>query len=149
MKRFRFRLKRLLDVRRIEEDQAALALRRAMQTLGAIEERIMGLRAEHQTLYRDLGVLLARGTTDPAAPVQTGLHAGRIERLVRAAERERDDAAQAVRTAQQELQKRKAARRAFEQLEEKERAAWAEESRREENAFLDEVAGTRFANRTR
>ncbi len=147
MQRFRFRLGRLLDIRRLEEDQAVAVLREASLKLGGLEERLAAIEAEHRGIFRALAAALAKGGLDPAAPMQAALHGARLERLIRETERERADAQVAVRAAQAELQRRRSARKAFEELETRARRDWTEEARREENAFIDEVAGARFAAR--
>ncbi len=149
MKTFDFRLARLLDLRRIEEAQSASALRRAAARLAEADERLAQLRRDHAELFRELADALARRTALPEEPMHAAVHAGRLERVIREAERARAECAQSVVAAELELRKRRAAMRALEELEHKARAAWNEESRREENAWLDEVASIRHAARMR
>jgi flagellar export protein FliJ len=145
MKAFRFRLKRLLDVRRIEEDQSALRLRQTTARLREIDARIENARRDHAEVYRELAVTLGTGSLAPEAPMQAATHALRIERAIREAERERCDAEKLARQAEQDLRRRKTARRALEELESREIGAWKDDVRRAENAFLDEVASMRHA----
>jgi flagellar export protein FliJ len=145
MKAFRFRLKKILDVRRIEEDQAALRLKQATAALREIDARIESGRRDHAEVYRELALTLGLGALPPEAPAQAAMHAARLERAIREAERERVDAEKQVRQAEQDLRRRRAARRALEELQSREVGAWKDEVRREENAFLDEVASIRHA----
>jgi flagellar protein FliJ len=145
MKRFRFRLKKILDVRRIEEDQAALRLKQATARLREIDARLEGARRDHAEVYRELAQALVKGALAPEAPSQAATHAIRIERAIREAEREKAEAAQQVRVAEQDLRRRRTARRALEELEAREVLAWKDEVRRDENATLDEVASIRHS----
>jgi flagellar export protein FliJ len=143
MKRFRFRLKKILDVRRIEEDQAALRLKQTTSRLQEIDARIENARRDHAEVYRELALALTRGSLHPDAPVAAATHAMRLERAIREAEREKAEAVQQVRFAEQELRRRRTARRALEELETREASSWKDEVRRVENAVLDEVASMR------
>src|SRR5262245_20216056 len=143
MKAFRFRLKKILDVRRIEEDQSTLRLKQAAATLREIDARIELCRRDHADIYRELALALGAGRLAPLAPAQAATHASRLERAIREAGRERGDAEKLLRQAEQDLRRRRTARRALEELESREAGAWKDEARREENAFLDEVASTR------
>lgn len=145
MKAFRFRLKKILDVRRIEEDQSAMRLKQTTARLREVDARIELARRDHAEVYRELAVSLGAGSLAPEAPAQAATHASRLERAIREAERERVDAEKLVRQAEQDLRRRRTARRALEELESREVGAWKEEARREENAFLDEVAMSRYA----
>ena len=145
VKIFRFRLKKILDVRRIEEDQAALRLKQTTSRLREIDSRIEHARRDHADVYRELSTALAGGRLGPEAPVQAATHATRIERAIREAERERIEAVQSVRHAEQDLRRRRTARRALEELESRAITSWKDEGRRAENAFLDEVASVRHA----
>jgi flagellar FliJ protein len=143
VKIFRFRLKKILDVRRLEEDQATLRLKQTTSRLKEIDALIEGARRDHAELYRELAVALGGGALPPEAPAQAALHATRIERAIREAERERTDAVQSVRSAEQDLRRRTTARKALEELETRAVTGWKEDLRRAENAFLDEVASVR------
>ena len=145
MKAFRFRLKRLLDVRRIEESQSAARLRQTTARLHDIDARIASARRDHAGVFRDLADHLDQGALPPQAPANAATHASRLERAIRQAERERADAERLVRQAEQDLRRRTTARRALEALESRALETWKDEARRDENAFLDEVAGTRHA----
>jgi flagellar export protein FliJ len=145
VKIFRFRLKKILDVRRIEEDQAALRLKQSSSRLREIDNRIETARRDHAEVYRELSQALAGGALGPEAPVQAATHASRIERAIREAERERLEAMQNLRSAEQDLRRRRTARRALEELESRALTGWKDEARRAENAFLDEVASIRHA----
>ena len=145
MKAFRFRLKRLLDVRRVEENQSAVRLRQTTARLRDLDARIASARRDQADVFRDLSENLSAGGLPAEAPVQAATHASRIDRSIRQAERERADAEQLMRQAQQDLRRRKTARRAIEELQSRELGTWREDVRRSENAFLDEVASTRHA----
>lgn len=145
MKRFRFRLKKILDVRRIEEDQAALRLKQTTARLREVEARIEGARRDHAEVYRELANAIASGALAPEAPIQAATHATRLERAIREAEREKAEIAQQIRLAEQDLRRRRTARRALEELETREVTAWKDEVRRDENAILDEVASVRHS----
>jgi flagellar export protein FliJ len=145
MKRFRFRLKKILDVRRIEEDQAALRLKQTTARLREVDARIEGARRDHAEVYRELANAIETGALAPEAPMQAATHATRLERVIREAEREKAEVAQQVRLAEQELRRRRTARRALEELETREVTAWKDEVRRDENAVLDEVASVRHS----
>jgi flagellar biosynthesis chaperone FliJ len=116
-----------------------------MTRLKEIDARLEGARRDHAEVYRELAMALAGGVLAPEAPVQAATHAARIERAIREAERERLEAVQNCRVAEQELRRRRTARRALEELESREVTAWKDELRRDENALLDEVASVRHA----
>jgi flagellar export protein FliJ len=143
MKAFRFRLKKILSVRRLEEEQSILRLKQATVRLREIDARIELGRRDHAEIYRELAAALACGGLPAEAPALAATHASRIDRMIREAERERIDAEKLVRQAEQDLRRRRTARRAIEELESREVAAWKSGLLREENAFLDEVASTR------
>lgn len=145
MKIFRFRLKKILDVRKAEEDQSALRLKQTSTRLKEIDARIECARRDHSEVFRELSAAIGSGALPPDGPIQAANHATRIERTIREAERERTEAVQLVRQAEQDLKRRRTARRALEELETREIGTWKEEVRRSENAFLDEVASVRFA----
>jgi flagellar export protein FliJ len=145
MKAFRFRLKRLLDVRRLEEQQSTTRLRQTTARLKEAEARIATARRDQAAVFQDLSDGLARGGLAADAPAQAATHATRLDRAIREAERERTDAESLVRQAQQDLRRRTTARRAIEELQSREAGAWKDETRRAENAFLDEVASRRHA----
>src|SRR5262245_55393217 len=132
MKAFRFRLKKILDVRRIEEDQSALRLKQVTANLREIDARIELCRRDHAEVYRGLAPAPGCGRLPRLAPVQAATHATRLERAIREAERQRADAEKLVRQAEQDLRRRRTARRALEELESREIDAWKEEARREE-----------------
>jgi flagellar export protein FliJ len=145
MKRFRFRLEKILGVRRVEEDQAVFRLRQAAARLQEIDARIQVARQDHAEVFRELAEALRRGALRPGAPVEAAAHASRLERGIREAERERVEALQSLKQAELELRRRRTARRALEELESRAASSWKDDVRREENAFLDEVASIRHA----
>ena len=132
MKAFRFRMQRLLDVRRVEEEQALGAVRAAVQALSDVEAELDHLRGELAAVWRDLALQLGRGGAAPNAPAHAALHAARIDRATHDARRRRDDVRRVLAAAEDDARRRRAARRALEELAERARSVWQSESRREE-----------------
>ncbi|MGE5584717.1 MAG: flagellar export protein FliJ [Bacillota bacterium] len=146
MRRFRFRLQKLLEVRRLKEDTLRQELARTQEALRRGNDVLEKLGAMHGATLEELRASVA-GTLDvewiAACHRYLGFLAHRIE----------EQQAAVNRLAREEAAKREAlvaarrARKVVEKLRERAYARYREEFARAEQAFLDEVGVTRYARK--
>ncbi|NLG79667.1 MAG: flagellar export protein FliJ [Firmicutes bacterium] len=146
MRRFRFRLQKLLEVRRLKEDALRQELARAQEALQREKAVLERLGAAHGATLEELRASVG-GTLDvqwiAAYHRYLGFLAHRIE----------EQRAVVDRAAREEAAKREAliaarrARKVVEKLKERAYARYCEEVAREEQAFLDEVGTTRYVRK--
>lgn len=145
MTRFRFRLERLLAVRRIEEELARGEWLAAERAARAAEERVEVLRSAIGRAEHELARVLVLPRLDPTAVLlgQTGLDAIRahVPAALALARKERA-AAEARRAAWSECQ---TAVKSLENLRGRARETHRREEEARENALLDEQALFRAA----
>jgi len=144
MARFRFRLQKLLDLRRAREKAAIQDLGAALSALEALERRLDELEAGRRAAFEALAGGVAVDGDDrirtallmrQIAGLEAGIAAGRAA-VTRAEEN--------VAAARVSLLRCKTDVKAFEQVREKAHAAWNDDERREEMRRLDEVSAGRF-----
>jgi flagellar biosynthesis chaperone FliJ len=139
MKAFRFRLRRLLDIRRVEEREAEAVARAAAAKLAELDLAHESLRREREGLRADYAAAAGR-----PADLRLALeHEARLDEALRRIEKSRDDARRAATEAEAEARRRRGARRALEELENRARETWSEDARRAETALMDEIAAGR------
>lgn len=146
MTRFRFRLQKLLEVRRLKEDALRQELARAQEALQREKAVLERLGAAHGATLEELRASVG-GTLDvqwiAAYHRYLGFLAHRIE----------EQRAVVDRLAREEAAKREAliaarrARKVVEKLRERAYARNREEVAREGQAFLDEVGTVRYARK--
>ncbi len=143
-KTFRFRLKRLLDLRRLEEREAEGLAIAAASRAADLEETCAVLMTERERLSRDLPNAAARNV-DRQDEIRLLIeHSVRLDESLRRLSAERDLARTAAAMAEAERARRRSARRALEELETRSSDQWNEELRRLETIEIDEIAATRF-----
>ena len=145
MKRFRFRLKRLQELRTLEEERAEAALRQARARVAGAEDVVHGLHNDVTEVFSGLTRALASGRVAPEEPARVTAHAARIELALAVAQRDLELARRLASEAAADLQKRRSERKALDELERRARETWHVDAVREENAFFDEVAVMRHA----
>jgi flagellar export protein FliJ len=146
VKRYTFRLARVLRVRRLQEEllRAAWLEARARADAARAAE---GAQARELGLARaELARLQGAGALDPSAVLTQQDLCARSEReLARLATRARTLEAEAARRADA-LREARTAVRGLERLDERRRRGHREESERREQLATDEVAARRFAS---
>jgi flagellar export protein FliJ len=147
MKRFNFRLARLLRLRRMEEERAEVALAEATRGFDAADAAVEGLRVTHREAIGALHASIGDGRGASDWPARLADHIGRVEREMGVALRARASALIALDAARAVWETRRRDRRVLEELETKARAAHAEAAAKEEQSSLDESAGMRHALR--
>jgi flagellar biosynthesis chaperone FliJ len=146
-KTFRFRLQRLLELRRLEEREAESVALAAAARATAAEEACAALRRDRERTARELPETATRPDARPGDTALLLAHAVRLDEALKRLEAERDQLRKAAAEAEAERARRRAARRALEELETKAREQWAAEVRRLEIAEIDEIAATRHLAR--
>lgn len=152
MRRFRFRLARLVRLRRQLLDVQRLELARAVRRLEAIQQAHHRARtarqAYHAGWFRDLAGAGAKAISgDWIRRHWEWMEEGRRRELQ--LDVARGEAAQAVREATERTVAARRAVRALELLRERRLAAYRREAERQEAAVLDEVAAVRYLRRQR
>lgn len=139
MKRFTFRLERLLKLRRTFEREQAKTLGRVIQAEERERENREQQEVRHAEARRQLAELSPEGT-------RAGLLVN-LERSVRAIGKQADAARETHRRAVEQVTHERERytevrkdRRTLERLREKKRADWETETTRQEQAAIDEVA---------
>lgn len=141
--KFRFRLQAVLDLREREEQRAKIALGEAQRRVFEVDEQIARLEAA-QT-----GALAALPPNAPfgerlAARAWADKLAAQVARL----RYERETLSAVAATKQQEVATAQAERRAVEKLRERALAEYQAEVLRREQITLDEIATSRYAQKS-
>ncbi len=142
MKRFRFRLERVLALKKRAEKTARLELGRALSAMNAAQMRLEESQRACALLEDEEGRLSAEGRIG-ALPLQRALLA--YARTFR--EKAREEAAAAERDlekAREGWREAKKEARSLELLRERAFRAWQEEALKEEAGELDEIGRLRF-----
>lgn len=136
---FRFRLERLLDLRRQKEEVAQRGLAEAMRSVQEQNRKLLGMMAERdagkadlramRTKELDLGRLRIQEDWLGSLERRIGAEFDRLQDLVRGEIGKRRELTEAVRGV-----------KVLERLRERRRRDWARGAEREERKFLDEVA---------
>lgn len=144
MKRFRFRLQRILDIRERIRDEARQELGRRNAELQHEQSVLRGLEAELEALEkRRDGIVTAEEF------LMTGAYAVRVQGLIQQQYVKIEDARKRVVEAQERYIQANKDARALEMLKEKKQEAYNEEALKEEVNRLDEVATQRAAARNK
>lgn len=143
MKRFRFRLEKLLELRLYREKDAELALARAAGELDALQRRIEAVAAERVSVAADR---FAPGRS--VAEIRNAeLYMLRLERNAEALMKAAATAELAVEQAQDAFVEARKERAVLDKLKERRAAEHRKASMVEEIAVLDDIAGSRSARR--
>ena len=142
MKRFTFRLQRILDIREQIRDEARQELGRRNAILAQEQSILAGLEAE---LNRLTGA--SDGIVTAGELLLTNAYALRVQKLIEQQAVKVEEARQAVIQAQERYIQANKDARALEMLKEKKRAEYDQEVLKEEINQLDEVAMQRASSR--
>ena len=140
MSAFRFRLQRVLGVRRIEEDLAKAEWQDAERSARAAEEQARGLQSAVERARGDLARLQSSSQLDPADVL---LKQALVDRLREQWVQRTIQASRARREAErlrQAMAERRVRVRGLETLESKARETWRQDGEASANAELDERA---------
>lgn len=141
MPRFRFRLERVLDVRKVEEDREKMAFAEREAILAREKRRLSAA----ETAYQE--ALAVDGAAEPTRIEDLLRQLYRRERLLREIGQSQADlasAAEAWRAARERLVEARKKKRVLENLRERKHAVWRYEEERAEEAALDEIGTSRF-----
>jgi flagellar FliJ protein len=142
MKRFKFRLQRILDIREQIRDEARQELGRRNAALTQEESVLKGLEAE--LLRLNAG---ENGIVTASELLLTGAYAQRIQKLIEQQALKVEEARKAVVEAQERYIQANKDAKALEMLKDKRRAEYDHEVLKEEINQLDEVATQRANSR--
>jgi flagellar FliJ protein len=142
MKRFKFRLQRILDIREQIRDEARQELGRRNAVLAHEQSVLGGLEAE--LLRLNAG---ENGIVTASELLLTGAYAQRIQKLIEQQALKVEEARKAVVEAQERYIQANKDAKALEMLREKRRAEYDHEVLKEEINQLDEVATQRANSR--
>ncbi len=144
MKKFVFSLDAVLDLKRRREEVLLEELAKRVRAATAAEEVLKGLRVERRRAQGELRQLLrGRVEVDRVRETQeyvSGLD-GRIELQARELHRRNEE----VKACRRQVVAAAQERKTLERLRERQWEAYQKEYRREEQAFLDEVATQEYA----
>jgi flagellar export protein FliJ len=141
----RFRLQRVLDLRRRAEEAAQQGLATAAQARVGAEERLRALHDDEQRQREELSAMLAGGRIDAGRIGARSLH---IELCGRAIDAQRAEVARCLaveHAARARLTQAMVERKALDRLRERHEQRVSAEEKRREAVFLDEIACARAA----
>jgi flagellar FliJ protein len=142
MKRFTFRLQRILDIREQIRDEARQELGRRNARLAQEQGVLAGLEAELLRLSSSADGIVTAGEL-----LLTGAYALRVQKMIEQQVVKVEEARQAVVEAQERYIQANKDARALEMLKDKKRAEYDQEMLKEEISQLDEVAVQRASSR--
>lgn len=142
MKRFKFRLQRILDIREQIRDEARQELGRRNAVLAHEQSVLRGLEAE--LLRLNAG---ENGIVTASELLLTGAYAQRIQKLIEQQALKVEEARKAVVEAQERYIQANKDAKALEMLKEKRKAEYDHEVLKEEINQLDEIATQRANSR--
>ncbi|MEN9845392.1 MAG: Flagellar FliJ protein [Pseudomonadota bacterium] len=144
MKRFTFRLQRILDIREQIRDEARQELGRRNAVLAQERSMLEGLEAELQRLNAPGDGIVTAGEL-----LLTGTYALRVQKMIEQQVIKVEEARKAVVEAQEKYFQANRDARALEMLKEKKRAEYNQQVLKEEINQLDEVAMQRAGREKR
>ncbi|MDI3316498.1 MAG: flagellar export protein FliJ [Bacillota bacterium] len=142
MSRFRFRLERLLDLRRQERRAAEMALGLALAAEREAEDRCRFLESARAAARRRW--LRERGGAPSGLWRQRAAWLDELERLLAEAHIQQEQASARVEQARVQLASARTAERSLERLRRRRFLAWRIEADRQEQRELDELARLRW-----
>lgn len=140
---FRFRLEKVLAVRRREEEEAERRHAEARRERDRAREEVERQRAALARANEALDALKRKGEMSAEDLFLHASHVAGVRRRLREAEAGLAEAEDRMRREHEALLQAHQAREALEKLREREEARWKEAERRRETQILDEVALTR------
>lgn len=142
MKRFRFRLQRILDIREQIRDEARQELGRRNTELAHEQGVLRGLEQELAELQQGSDGIVTAGEL-----VLKGAYAVRVQKLIEQQYVRIEEARKLVLLAQERYIQANKDAKALEKLKEKKRETYDQEMLKEETDRLDEVATQRAATK--
>lgn len=142
MKRFRFRLQRILDIREQIRDEARQELGRRNAELAHEQGVLRGLEQELAGLHQGADGIVTAGEL-----VLKGAYAVRVQKLIEQQYVRIEEARKLVLVAQERYIQANKDAKALEKLKEKKRETYDQEMLKEETDRLDEVATQRAATK--
>ncbi len=144
---FRFRLEKVLSVRRIREEEAHQRMADARERLARAQGEVEGLEARIAQAHQDLDALKRRDELSSEALYLHGLHMAGLRRELARAREELAVARREADEAHARLVEAHRDREALERLREREERQWERDQARRESRRMDEVALTRHRSR--
>lgn len=143
MKKFSFRLQKLLDLSRRREEEARSAMAKKLAEVRAVEEELEAARERVQSAFEEMGIGLSK---DRIAPRDIQLLQGwlaRAEAAQQVVEERLAREERAYEKARELMTERRRELLGYERGREKAQDEWREEAQKEELAWMEEVASTR------
>ena len=147
-KRFRFRLDKVLELRRFEEKQALMDLAETMDSLGKVEAMLERLRAQRLGVSRETALVVQGGGGSLSSLPGLRMSLTQIEELIDLGIKAKARQEQILDLRRTQVAERRGTRKAMEELEERSRQRFFEEMRRIEAQELDEVGARRHGVRS-
>jgi flagellar export protein FliJ len=144
---FRFRLEKVLSVRRLQEESAQLRHAAALARLRAVELAIAELTGCLTASLEDLDGLKRRDELTAEALYLHTLHVAGLRRRLQGAKSDRGAAETEAERTGTELLAAHQAREALEKLRDRQEAAWRQEQHDKDARALDEIAVSRHRAR--
>jgi len=144
MKKFKFRLEKVMDMRAEAERQRQMALAEARMKVEAEEQRLQSL---HETVTSEKNAIELLRTGGAIKPREINAHYQYIRRLKLDIDHQRQNifkAKQEQELRRQELLEAAKERKMLENLKDRQREAYMAEVNRKDQALIDDVAVTRF-----
>lgn len=139
MKKFAFELEPVLNLKRRREDSLLEELGRRQRALKAAEEGLQRLGAERRTAEQGLRALLV-GRIDLEKVQAAREYLAGVDNRLAGQRREVERRSGEVQACRRELLAAQKERKTFEKLRERRWEVYQQDFRREEQAFLDELA---------
>jgi flagellar FliJ protein len=134
MKRFRYRLERVLEYRQDEKDERKRELAEKNRSLHEREERLSGIEQAQQTSAPPEGGVLTMAELSHLKEYHASLQKALIEQRVLVL-----DAAEAVDEARKAFVEKSVEVKTLDELKDRKKEEWKDEKRREEKKELDEL----------
>ena len=140
MRKFKYRLQGLENIKGMELDALRQALATAQEKLRRSEEELINLRAALDTTYNELTELRI-AQTDPLILISLESYTGVLREQIRAVAQRVTDQREALREAQQHLAEKRKEKKVLEKYRERKLAEYNQYAEKELQKELDETAG--------
>lgn len=147
MKRFRFRLAKLLDLAHRRAEEARRLVGAALRALDAAERELTAARAMRADAERRFAAKLSEGVILARDIVTHQAHLSMLATRVSALAKRAAELTAAYDRAQADLAEKRRRELLFERARDEKRQSWREEAEKDELAQLDEIAAQRFIRR--
>lgn len=140
MRKFKYRLEGLENIKGMELDALRQALATAQEKLRRSEEELINLRAALDNTYNELGELRI-AQADPLILISLESYTGVLREQIRAVAQRISDQRNALREAQQHLAEKRKEKKVLEKYRERKLAEYNQYAEKELQKELDETAG--------